>query len=91
MAAHRIEEQIEMLAKAKSFLQQHAESLDEQVKDMRSQIRSLEQDELNHDYLDFLEEFQTLYTSKLTAITEEIEGAYIPSIQRKMQHLEDRV
>jgi hypothetical protein len=87
----QIEAQIEMLQKAVQFLAQHGESLNEQVMSMQGQVQNLGEEDLNHDYMEYLEEFQETYASKILAIIQEIDDQYIPDIQRKIQYLEERV
>jgi hypothetical protein len=89
--AHQIENQIELLRQAKSLFSDHAEKIEELTQNFNAAVRGLEQDQLNHDYMDFLEEFLSDYVVKLKTIRETIEEEYMPLLNRKIQYLEDRV
>jgi hypothetical protein len=89
--SHQIENQIELLKQAKSLFSDHAEKIEELTQNFNAAVRGLEQDELNHDYMDFLEEFLADYVTKLKTIRETIEEEYMPLLNRKIQYLEDRV
>ena len=56
-----------------------------------SAIKSFEQDDLNHDYQEFLNEFNGEYNNKLKYLVRDIEDEYIPAIIKKLEYLEDRV
>lgn len=88
--AHRIEQQIELLEQAESLFAEHAEKVQELTDHFSAGVRALEQDELNHDYMDLLEEFLSDYIIKLKTIRETIEDEYLPKLQRKIIHLEER-
>lgn len=89
--SHLIEGQIELLEKARHVFLQHSQEMTNLQEQLNNQIRGLEQDELNHDYLDFVEEFQLIYNAKLRDLCQQIHDEIVPQIIRKIQHLEDRV
>ena len=88
--AHQIENQIDLLKDAKHLFSEHAEKVQDLTNHFSAGVRGLEQDELNHDYMDFLEEFLGDYILKLNAIRETIEDEYVLALNRKIQYLEDR-
>jgi len=90
MANNHIERQIELLRDAKSLFNDHAEKVEELRGNFSSRVMQLEQDELNHDYMKFLEEFLGDYMAKLSTIRETIEDEYVPALERKIRHLEER-
>ncbi len=90
MANNHIERQIELLRDAKALFAQHAEIMENTMREFNSGVRSLEQDELNHDYMEFLEEFLTEYSGKLKSMRENIEDDYLPALERKIRYLEER-
>jgi len=90
MANYQIENQIELLRNAKSLFSEHAEKVQELTELFNARVRMLEQDELNHDYMDFIEEFLRDYVVKLKSIRETIEDEYLPQLERKIRHLEER-
>lgn len=90
MANNQIERQIELLQDAKTLFTQHAELVEEIRLNFAGSVRGLEQNELNQDYMDFLEEFLGDYMIKLGAIRETIEDEYLPALIRKIRYLEER-
>ena len=90
MANYQIEGQVELLRDAKSLFSQHAEKVQELMDQFNSGVRALEQEELNHDYMDFLEEFLADYIVKMRTIRETIEDEYLPQLDRKIRSLEER-
>ena len=81
----------ELLEKAKSVFMQHSQEMISLQERLNSEVRGLEQDEINHDYLGFIEEFQQVYNAKLRDLNNQIDDEIIPQINRKIQYLEDRV
>jgi hypothetical protein len=90
MANNHIERQIELLRDAKAMFIQHSQIMDNTLQLFNSGVRSLEQDELNHDYMDFLEEFLKEYSGKLKSMRETIDDEYLPAVERKIRYLEER-
>lgn len=90
MANNHIERQIELLNNAKNLFNQHAEKVEDLRANFASSVRGLEQDELNQDYMEFLEEFLGDYMVKLGTIRETIEDEYVPAVVRKIRSLEER-
>jgi hypothetical protein len=88
--SYQIEYQIELLGKAKALFVEHAEKVQELTDHFNAGVRALEQEDLNHDYMDFLEEFLSDYIIKLKTIRETIEDEYLPHLQRKINYLEER-
>lgn len=89
--AHQIERQIDLLKDAKHLFLEHAGKVQDLTNDFNARVRSLEQDELNHDYMDFLEDFLGAYITHLNTIRETIEEDYVPALSKKIHYLEDRV
>ncbi len=90
MGNYQIERQVELLEDARSIIIQHSQLLDNAMTMFRSGVNSLEQDDLNHDYMDFLEGFLAEYSSKLKSLRDTIDEEYIPALNRKIRHLEER-
>lgn len=90
MANNHIERQIDLLTNAKNLFSQHAEKVEDLRLTFASGVRHLEQDELNQDYMEFLEEFLADYLVKLATIRETIEDEYLPAVERKIRYLEER-
>ncbi len=90
MANNHIERQVELLQDAKALFVQHAQIMENTMQEFNSGVRSLEQDELNHDYMEFLEEFLTEYSGKLKSMRETIDDDYLPAVERKIRYLEER-
>lgn len=88
--AHQIEHQIELLKDAKSLFAQQSEKIQELMDHFNHGVMALEQDDLNHDYVDFLNEFLADYLVKLKTMAEVIEEEYMPQMERKIRSLEDR-
>ncbi|MEY4934528.1 MAG: hypothetical protein RIS64_887 [Bacteroidota bacterium] len=90
MANNHIERQIELLNNAKNLFSEYAEKVEDLRTSFASRVRGLEQDELNQDYMEFLEDFLGDYLIKLGAIRETIEDEYLPAVGRKIRYLEER-
>ena len=90
MANSQIELQIELLERAKLLFSKHSEHLEAVVSNFNQEVRALEQEDLNHDYLMYMEECFAEYSSQLKTVRENIDDEYIPAIIRKIRSLEER-
>lgn len=87
---NQIERQIDLLREVKAVFSQHSQIMDSTIQGFNTAIHSFEQDDLNHDYMDFIEEFFDEYKEKLMSISETIEDEYLPALERKIRYLEER-
>lgn len=87
---YEIERQVELLGEAKATFVSHSQQLENLLSTFNSALKSFEMDNLNHDYQEFLEEFNSEYSGKLKKMRDVIDSEYIPAIQRKINYLEDR-
>ena len=90
MNNRQIERQIELLQDCRNLFSEHLEKLDEILRSFNDSVRSFEQDDLNHDYLSLLEEFQGNYVASLRGLHETISDDVIPQIEQKIRYLDER-
>lgn len=91
MAGYQLERQIDLLSEAKKLFSEHSELIQALMENFNKSVTSLEQDDLNHDYVTFIEQFLLEYTGRLKSIRVTIDDEYLPQIERKKRHLEERV
>lgn len=85
-----IERQIELLGDAKNIFVQHSQELENLFQMLNNAIISLESDELNYDYVEYLHDCQVEYNAKIKSLIDLIETDFIIEIQQKIQYLEER-
>ena len=88
--SQQIERQIELLTDAKNIIIQHTQQLENLYEMFNNAIISLETDELNHDYVEYLHEIQSEYNRNLKGIIQEFELTVIPTLENKIKYLDER-
>lgn len=88
--SQRIEGQIELLDAAKSRYQALSESIVELIAEAKRIVASLSDDELNHDYVTYLQEFNEALLPALFRATEQIDDDLQAALSSKIRYLEER-
>ena len=88
--SQRLEEQIELLTNAKSRYQGLSERIQDLIYESKRIVVNLADNELNHDYVEYLDEFNLSLIPAMAHVVERIEEELQSNLTSKIRYLEER-
>lgn len=88
--SYRLEQQVELLNDAKRGYQGLSERIQELIAESKRIVANLADNELNHDFVEYLEEFNSTLAPAMAHAVEQIDEHLQGNLSSKIRYLEER-